>query len=183
MMLPHEIFIRAYEANGYRVFVYPLFFGVVGGVVWGIIANRLPEIYSVPLLGIFLGLSYGLIGKSFGFEKVMLPSIIVSFAVILCSLLTLFAGLYFGAYFIPVGFGSLIFSILLFVIDYYFSAKLVDLECIWLYLLSGLLVIFVFYAAIIIDWKKNFGWLCFVIYPFTMYIYLQISIACRLGYT
>ncbi len=181
-MLPHDVFVEAYEANGYRVFFYPFIFAVVGGVVWAIIANRLPEIYSVPLLGIFFGLSYGSIGKMFGFENVIFPTLFISLGVVLCLLLTLFAGLYLGAYFLPLAFGSFIFSILLFLVDYNFYGKLIDLKSIWLYLFSGLLVVLVFYVAVLIDSKKHSEWLYIVIYPLIVYIYLQISIICHLAY-
>ena len=175
-------FILGYKLFGYKIIVYPLLIVILGGISWGIIVNQLPEIYSFIFLGIYFGFSYGIISKLFGFERYILPSLILTVLLILCLVLTLFAGLYFGAYFIPIIIGNMVFSLLLFMIDHKYFEMPINIKYICFYLFAALFVITIIYFVIIIDWKKNILWLYLFAYPLVIYIYIQISIVCRLDY-
>ena len=175
-----EGLVKVYQSYTYKVVLYPLLCILIGGVLWSLIVTQLTEILGMISLGFLFGLSSAYMSIRFGLGGSVWHSLLLIVLVILSIVLTLWAGLYFGAYFVPIAVGNLVFAFLFFMLDYFYGGKTVGMTAVILYLLAALAAILIIYSATILDWRRNIGWLYLVTYPLVIYVYLQVSLYCRL---
>ena len=175
-------FVEVYRTKGVKILLYPAACSFVAGAAWALGVHYQLGLWGGNLLrGLLFGISFAIVGKRFGFTDFLSESLVLMVAVIAGYTLTLLSGLYFGAYLVPIAIGNLVFSILFFVLDYIYSGRLLERTFIGFYLFAAIIVTLVVYIATVCVWISGSGGTFVLQYPMAVYVYLQVSLICRLS--
>ncbi len=159
--------IQVYCSYGGKVLLYPFVYSSISSILSYVAMTRKEMHTLVPVLFAFLfGISSWCIQRSFGIKPSLPHTLLLIGSVILCYLLTLFAGVFFSAYFTPIAAGNLIFGVTYFLLDYFFSNKALRPLSLAFYLLGALASTLIIYVISLVDWEMNLrGRLFLLVHP------------------
>lgn len=169
-----------YKTYRYKIIIYPLICSFSLGFLWFYTSRYLSSMLVLFGLGFLFGIVFASMGKIFGLRRSIVQGLLLSGLLIVCYVLALWTGLFFGLYFEVILGGNVIFAVLLFLLDHIFSQEKLRFSSIILYVIGAFVSTLIAYVLILLYWEMNID-MSFLGYPLVFYIYIQISLLCRLS--